>query len=180
MKTLILVLPLVLCLFACVTTPIDPGSSPSPSPSASPVATATPSPSATPERHAGSSDGDVPTTCSAGKPSFTVQLRNAINYYIQNHAMKFNDRNCMVNPKDWDDFYFSVVDNLNSFGGVESIVDDCGGQGICGELALKASGVIKGTGTSEQYMVLYSSGCVAPEPSRYKATCKPAWFDSWK
>lgn len=180
MKTLI-----TLLIFAagCVTPPVDPGQ-PSPSPSPSPVASpaASPSPSPTPLPKPGSSTPPVKSACvgpNESQSQYSKFINSAMDSFKTSHEEQFTPgTSCLKSPNFWDAYYFDVVALLNKFYPVEAIVDDCAGAGICGEIAVKGKGVLKGTGFSEQHQVLNSKGCMRySSAGAFRARCTPAWFD---
>lgn len=175
---------LIVFLTGCPPSDSPPNPTATPTPASSAQPTATPSATATPFPSPGSSTPPIPDdqlTCvdpdvyptQYGKYIVSVQR-----LYLEQHASLFKDgTTCFKDISFWNPYYFEIVGGLNRSYPVEAIVDDCGGGGICGEIAVKGLGVKKGTGFSEQHHILASSGCLRIGGGAYRGRCTPAWFD---
>lgn len=179
---------LLLLLISCVTPgPVIP--SPSPTPSPTPVISPTPipTPNVTPFPPAGSSTGSIDTVCKTPKesaPSFTALLSKAMNLAKASHPEILSDKDgnlgdtYILKAKNWNVWYWAVIDQLKDLG-VDSILDDCGGVGACGEIQLALHGTKKGSGFADGYQALYSSGQIPLESFRFRGRCEPKWWDAW-
>jgi hypothetical protein len=139
-----------------------------PPPTATATATVTPTPRQTPAHI-----DPVPCTPSESQGIYK-HVKQAILDYQAAYPEQFNGNN--LAPAYWDAYYFGVVDILNKGGYVSAVVDDCGGAGICGEIAGKHWGTERGTGYHEQFHILTSSGDIRYTPDCYRTTCTPAGF----
>jgi len=101
-------------------------------------------------------------------------VKDAILKYQAAHPERFQGNK--LAPAYWDGYYFEVVDTLNTGGFTQAVVDDCGGSGLCGEIAVKHWGTPRGSGYHEQFHILTSSGDIRYTPDCYRATCTPAGF----
>src|SRR3990167_8663669 len=156
----------LLCAFiwaACSLVPPVPEPNPSPSPGASPITSPYPTPNSSPLPSPGSSTPPVDTEC-VGPDIFPAQhgkhVEEATKYWVLRHPERLKPGTECLYLIYWDGYYFEVVDILNRLYPVEAIVDNCGGAGLCGEIVVKGKGVKQGTGFSEGYHILVSSGCV--------------------
>lgn len=143
---------------------------PTPWPTVQPTAapTATPSPTAI----AAHLDTVPCARESAGK--LHKYVKAAILEYQKRHPERFLGNR--LAPVWWDAYYFEVVEIMNAGGFVKAVVDDCGGAGICGEIAVKEFEARRGFRYHEQYHVLVSSGDIRTGADSYRATCEPAGF----
>ncbi len=155
--------------------------SPSPSPVASPASTPVPSASPLPSPGGSSQLPQDQYTC-AGPDGVVAQygksVEEAQRKYVVDHPGQFKPGTECLYPTYWDGYYFEVVDTLNRLYPLEAIVDDCGGAGICGEIQVKAKGVKMGSGFSEGYSILISSGCIRHNyGGSFRGKCTPAWWN---
>jgi hypothetical protein len=102
-------------------------------------------------------------------------VKEAILKYRDDHPERLTN-GINLAPMYWDEYYFEVVANINAKGYAEAVVDDCGGAGVCGEIAVKAWGTVRGQGIHEQYHILTSWGDLRYQPDCYRATCTPSGF----
>lgn len=144
--------------------------SPTATATASPTSTARPLPSAITV-----AKSDCVKNSVAGK--LTGYVSAAQEKYKQDHIGLF-DGDVLVDPAEWDGFYFGVVENLNTQKTPKLLaaVDNCGGNGICGEIVVKYAFVKPGEGVHEYYHVLISSGEIRRSAGIYLGTCKPSGF----
>jgi hypothetical protein len=103
-------------------------------------------------------------------------VKDAILTYKNAHPDHFAPGTEQLAPAYRDGYYFEVVDTLNKRGFVQAVVDDCGGQGICGEIAGKLYGTVRGQGFHEQFHILTSDGYLRYQEDCYRATCTPSGF----
>lgn len=138
-----------------------------------PTNTPAPTTTATPVRTATHID---PVPChQSSTPHMYKYVRDAILKYKNDHPDRlFNGKT--LAPKWWDSYYFEVVDTLNNGSFTVAVVDDCGGSGICGEIAVKEFGTVHGKGFHEQYHILVSSGDLRWGLDSFRAVCTPSGF----
>lgn len=168
--------PIVLTCVINGTPVVTPTITPTRTPFATPTVTPTPLPTATSTQRT-PVPIDPSVVCSmTSSQGIYKQVKDAILTYKSLHPERFTGNT--LGSKYWYDYYFEVTDILNERGSTEAVVDDCGGSGVCGEIAVKNYGVKKGTGFHEQFNILTSWGelrCIN-SPDCYRATCKPSGF----
>ena len=149
-------------------TPTSTPATPEPTASATPTGVPTPKPT-------GVRVDNVPCVPNVSKKGVLHKfVRDAQLAYRAEHPERFLGE--QLATVWWDDFYFAVVARLNAGGFVKAVVDDCGGAGICGEIAVKKFDVARGDGLHEQYHVLVSNGKLRLGSDAYRSTCTPAGF----
>jgi hypothetical protein len=129
---------------------------------------------------------EIPTDCTgapgenpkAQAPLYFNAVRAAFVAYRTDHKDQFNDEgNQVLFATEYDDFYDGVVAILKA-NGYEAWVDDCGGSGRCGEIQVSARGTARGSGFTEGYSILTSSGHVRDPISMggYRGRCTPKFW----
>lgn len=143
---------------------------------ATPTKTPTPRPTQTPTpRQTPVAIDPVPCEHTASNGIYK-HVKDAILTYKSLHPDYFVPGTEQLPPARWDAYYFEVVDIMNKKGFVQAVVDDCGGEGICGEIAGKLWGTVRGQGFHEQFHILTSDGYLRYQSDAYRATCTPAGF----
>jgi hypothetical protein len=132
-----------------------------------PASTATPHPT-------------IPSTCVSAPqatPSFVREVRSAFAAYAAAHPDQYDNPGHLASPIYYNAFYDGVVVFLQAQG-LAAWVDDCGGQGRCGEVAVSPGDSVIGGSFSDNYAVLVSDGTVRDPITKggFMARCVPRWW----